>query len=459
MRVVPAQEILDKIERGEPVEYDHVIVEGDLDLRKLDLPKRRVNWTPFEIEWLDLSENAMIVSSSIWLNDSTIDGAVYFNNTIFLNPIMFWNSNFEGVACFRGSAFRKDALFSRSAFNDAADFSSSCFECIAYFGGSDFSGAAHFGGSNFKRDAHFGNSAFEGNAYFGNAAFKGDANFYGATFNGDAYFERTHFNDVQITSAIFNKLAFIGGARFNGTASFNSTRFKEDASFEGADFNGTLYLDRAKYDKLYISWKNIKELGYDDAAYLALLENFKKLGYFEDYDACYYDYRQQHRDQDWSGGYHAMHPAEEWARKRIDALLDVFYGYGKKPLWPLLWSAGTILIFGIIWLVSGMNGLRGKNGRSIFERFGLQNATAKTRHRDWWGGARAFSDALLFTDSLLFSATVFLSGTRLFVEPPEQPEMRRLSANQVKWAMIFERVLGALFSILFFLAISGTVVR
>ena len=32
MRVVPAQEILDKIERGEIVEYDHVIVEGDLDL-------------------------------------------------------------------------------------------------------------------------------------------------------------------------------------------------------------------------------------------------------------------------------------------------------------------------------------------------------------------------------------------------------------------------------------------
>ena len=32
MRVVPAQEILDRIERGEPVEYDHVIVEGDLDL-------------------------------------------------------------------------------------------------------------------------------------------------------------------------------------------------------------------------------------------------------------------------------------------------------------------------------------------------------------------------------------------------------------------------------------------
>jgi hypothetical protein len=32
MRVVPAQEILDKIERGEPVKYDHVIVEPDLPI-------------------------------------------------------------------------------------------------------------------------------------------------------------------------------------------------------------------------------------------------------------------------------------------------------------------------------------------------------------------------------------------------------------------------------------------
>ena len=36
MRVVPAQEILDKIERGEPVKYDHVIVEGNLDLGTLE---------------------------------------------------------------------------------------------------------------------------------------------------------------------------------------------------------------------------------------------------------------------------------------------------------------------------------------------------------------------------------------------------------------------------------------
>ena len=49
MRVVSAQEILDKIERGEPVEYDHVIVEGDLDLSKQELPIRHFNRTWYEI--------------------------------------------------------------------------------------------------------------------------------------------------------------------------------------------------------------------------------------------------------------------------------------------------------------------------------------------------------------------------------------------------------------------------
>lgn len=60
---------------------------------------------------------------------------------------------------------------------------------------------------------------------------------------------------------------------------------------------------------------------------------------------------------------------------------------------------------------------------------------------------------------LAFSATVFLSGTRLFIEPPPLPKIRGRSRSLIRGAFIFERVLGALFSILFFLAISGTVVR
>ena len=51
-RVIPASEILEKIARGEPVEYDDVIVEGDLDLRGLDLLTEHVERTEFEIEVL-----------------------------------------------------------------------------------------------------------------------------------------------------------------------------------------------------------------------------------------------------------------------------------------------------------------------------------------------------------------------------------------------------------------------
>ena len=169
----------------------------------------------------------------------------------------------------------------------------------------------------------------------------------------------------------------------------------------------------------------------------------------EDYDACYYEYRRLHCDQPWSGSYHALHPAEEWLRKKIDLGLQAFYGYGKKPIWPLLWSAGTILLFGLIWRRAGVDGGRGRGG--IFERF--SPCVEKKRKRALEEQLGALGGAMLF------SATLFLSGTRLFVDPPAMPKMEGWLAAHARSFFIAERVLGAFFSILFFLAVSGTVVR
>jgi len=36
--MIKAEEILEKIEDGKPVEYEHIIIFGDLDLARLDLP-------------------------------------------------------------------------------------------------------------------------------------------------------------------------------------------------------------------------------------------------------------------------------------------------------------------------------------------------------------------------------------------------------------------------------------
>jgi hypothetical protein len=64
LKEILASEILDKIQKGEPVEYDHVIVKGDLDLGKLDnLPTQRINRRPY-LEYYDLPETSKVVALS-----------------------------------------------------------------------------------------------------------------------------------------------------------------------------------------------------------------------------------------------------------------------------------------------------------------------------------------------------------------------------------------------------------
>ena len=63
------------------------------------------------------------------------------------------------------------------------------------------------------------------------------------------------------------------------------------------------------------------------------------------------------------------------------------------------------------------------------------------------------------TDILGYSVTVFLSGTKFFIDPPVLPRIEGRSRSWIKKAFILERVLGALFSVLFFIAVSGTIVR
>jgi hypothetical protein len=62
-------------------------------------------------------------------------------------------------------------------------------------------------------------------------------------------------------------------------------------------------------------------------------------------------------------------------------------------------------------------------------------------------------------DALIFSSTLFLSGTKLFVDPPAIPELQGVSWTTLKIVFIAERLLGALFSILFFLAVTGMIMK
>jgi len=95
LREVPASEILAKIEKGEPVEYDGVNVKGDLDLAQINLPKRAIEEAYWLIEYLGHgSDEYNVIKSPIKIINSQIDGTVEFGNAIFEEDITFYGTEF-----------------------------------------------------------------------------------------------------------------------------------------------------------------------------------------------------------------------------------------------------------------------------------------------------------------------------------------------------------------------------
>ena len=72
--VIPASEVLAKIEKGESVEYDNVIIKGDLDINGLNLSQE---------------EGKPVITSQISITNSRIDGYIKFHGVIFKKDINF----------------------------------------------------------------------------------------------------------------------------------------------------------------------------------------------------------------------------------------------------------------------------------------------------------------------------------------------------------------------------------
>lgn len=513
-RVVPADEVLAKIEAGQSAEFDYCIIVGDLDLTGLKVEKPvHFNFTTFqnavECDFITFDSNSHFLhsvfngpadfshskfnsladfrsskfSSTASFNSSNFSNNVYFGDTAFNDIAYFGHSVFNGEANFRfiafnydadfsDSQFLGDADFSESRFNGDSDFSFSVFNDDANFRFSIFKGDANFWSStfndilNFRRtifrgDSNFGGAAFNGIANFLSSVFKGDASFGASTFNNEVAFDYATFNSTTDfgysvfndianfrysnfdNTAIFNLAIFNKGANFNdaifrGYASFNGCQFKADALFESTIFKNRLSLTRIKcgYNTfIYIRQGHINELEYDDEAYLLLLRNFKMLGYFEDYDHCYYQYRKAHRTQPWPSASNV----ETWGRKLLDYPFQYFYGYGTRPFFAIFVSAILVIIFGIFWRGLGLGGPHD-----------ITHATLKP-DQEW------LNDDM--TSIMIFSATVFLSGMKLLVDPPAIPKIEGRSTSTVKRMFILERLVGMIFFVLFIIAWSGSVVR
>ena len=511
VEVIPADEILGKIKRGELIEYVNVIVEGILDLSKADLKKD--------------GDGKFVVTSVIKIINSNILDFARFGKASFHKSVWFKNTQFESLAYFGFSQFHKEAVFTDARFCDNAFFTGVHFYEGAYFGGSRFKGTAKFSREvRFDGTAKFGEAKFKGDAIFSGAQFNGYAGFYTTRFRKKSFFdqveflkraefEKIHFwgitsfslarfhedvsfsyskfledKDKSHTSVDFDHAIFHGDADFvdvrflkykrvnfmnsvfNGEANFEGeTVFLEDADFKGAKFKGDVYFYSTDFKKMLLlrganfnrlrvpSWSSIKDkIDCDGPAYLLLVSSFKKLEQFDNADDCLYDYREWRR----TSNDVSKEKRSNWS-KLYDFISHYSCGYGVRLRFPLAWIFGSVFGFGILY--SNMYQINPINS-IILDSIKISALTiifvlGKISKFDYLDSYLTsifdqtyntlIQTIYYFGDNIYLSTLIFTGQTPVNFQP----------VGAWKYAVMFESVLGYLFLALFVVVLARKLIR
>ena len=253
-RMVDAGEILKKIELGQPVQYDNVVVTGDLDLSGLN-----AHTLPAQRTARKSSAGRTVVASPIRITDSVILNDVNFDNAILENVTDFQGTKFISRVSMSDARFNDLVNFNRTEFGEAADFSLSRFGQLASFSYAQFNQTAIFIDAFFGQEAIFVTAQFNQIAYFQRTQFRQYADIRSVTFNRGARFEAAQFNrtanfkltrflqDADFRKSRFLQDASFSNAQFNQTAIFIDAFFGQEARFVNAQFNQNAYFQRAQF--------------------------------------------------------------------------------------------------------------------------------------------------------------------------------------------------------------------
>lgn len=474
LQYVPSQEIMAKILSGAPVYYDDSVILGDLDLTGLPGEHVPVSFiftnctfanasfsaVTFEqdaIFWGSSFENASFDHAS-FLGHADFANATFgnlsFSSAAFARPAIFDGSLFLENTSFEDAVFSEDASFNYARFLEKANFNYSDFDSYSYFAYAQFSGDALFSDIDFSAPMDFSNASFanqanffasrmkapcfsgcifSGPARFGMTAFSGLTSFGDAVFEDEANFVLARFTDAAYFSgADFRRLVLFGLTKFEDIVSFNGAKFSGDLNFKAASIS-TLLFERAKLEantriilndtdfvRFKAHWNSIEEhVVWVPGAYLALVENYRSLGWSVDEDDCYYRYRRlDQSDKSWG-----------WS-KIIDMLSWLSCGYGVRPGYAVFWSLLTILAFGLMfWMGDGIR----RSARPLSEpaRVGSLPEHATLRN------------------SLFFSTMIFLS----------QGPIDFLPVGRHRYYVILEGILGWLLLALFLVTLGRVMIR
>jgi hypothetical protein len=381
---VQATEIIAKIERGEPANFDAVIIAGDLDLSKSDLPSERLITSPIEI-------TNSIFTGSFNLSELILRESANFKGSHFIRPVKFIGTKFKGEAVFEDTLFDENSFFIESEFDNSARFHYAT-----------FNGSSNFLGAKFNGKHDFHNTRFTKIALFMSSIFGNDANFRDATFVGLANFRETKFGSGDFS-----------GTTFMETGDFNLAKFNKTADFTGSRFAKKLYLNDVKFEGFLVSWDSIDNaLNCNSPTYLLLIKNFKEMQQFEDADNCYYQYRDEKRQ---TGPFDLS--------KLIDYISWLSCGYGVRWQHPILSAILIAILFGI-----------------YYESYNLVNVAANRFYRKTSNDLYKYDFIFNFKKSLSFSTMMLLSL------PPEWSRFGREEYTKFvvrHWfAGIVERLIG-----------------
>lgn len=301
VREVPASEILDKIKRGEDVEYDCVVVKGDLKLPSSQIIGRYAN-----AFWYGTDERIETINSEIKITNSKLEGVLNFGNAIFQKQVQFRNIKFTG-----------DAYFIGSQFNKKTDFSDSRFSKYTFFDSAKFDGEAHFIGAQFSQNAFFRESHFNGYSCFDGSKFDGDS----LTFQNAIF--KMPFAQEDACRRAKNVLERSGNKE---EAGYHFYREMEGRRKRNGFINRISWTPRVSWNNIKVMWKSKKNSFKERILAIADIL-FGWVWRFVWYDLIEFIFVQK------------------------------VFGYGVHPWWLMFWWGIIVIIFAILYHAG--NGIMG----------------------------------------------------------------------------------------------------
>lgn len=220
---VSARDIFQAIDKNQSVQYDGVVVTGDLDFTELSnrkVKKEKGGW----------EEIKTTVEVPVVFRNCTFKGDVIAYKNLQENgsKTKVFNIEINNGGVTYSADFRENAIFENCTFENGSEFKYSTFSKVANFAGSKFAEQANFKYAKFRQDAFLANIRFDDYANFKYADFAHKADFKDVRFHDSADFKYAEFDErVDFT-----------GSRFQRHADFKYADFHDGASFDKTDFDG-----------------------------------------------------------------------------------------------------------------------------------------------------------------------------------------------------------------------------